>query len=291
MDTTFRLANERDLRRRGYRLTSQSDEDGILQYLLECVPIENQLFVEFGVEDYAEANTRFLLRHRNWSGLIIDASEAYIRQIRQSELYWRHNVQAVCAFVTAANINDLIGGAGIHGDIGLLSIDIDGVDYWVWQAITVVNPRIVVCEYNSMFGSAANVVVPYDPAFERAKKHYSHLYAGASFGALAHLAQRKGYGLVGSNSAGNNAFFVRNDVLGDLQPLTVDQAYVKAKFRESRGPGGELTHLLIEQGIKLLGNLPVVDVDTGKTINIESLNCQYGTSPPSTATIRRGMAA
>ena len=134
------------------------------------------------------------------------------RGSRLTRIYWRYSLNAVCAFVDAANINQLLGDNGATGDIGLLSIDIDGNDYWVWRAIEVVSPRIVVCEFNGIFGSKAKVSVPYDPAFERGRAHYSFLLAGASLSALAHLGVQKGYRLVGINSAGNNAFLVRQDV-------------------------------------------------------------------------------
>lgn len=260
---------------RGYGITSQFDEDGLIQFLVRNIEIPNKVFVEFGVENYREANTRLLLRKENWRGLVMDGSETDIKQIQKSDLYWRHNLQAKAAFVTSENINGLIESADIMGDIGLLSIDIDGVDYWVWDSISVVNPRIVVCEYNSIFGLTAKVTVPNELDFDRRKKHFSWLYAGASLAALTDLAEQKGYSLVASNCAGNNAFFVRNDVMGTLKPISVPDAYVKAEFRESRDEDGKLSYLTIEQGIKLLGDLPVIDTETGRQMLIKDIDCQY----------------
>lgn len=110
-------------------------------------------------------------------------------------------------FVTTENINDLFRGNGVDGDIGLLSIDINGNDYWVWEAIKDVSPRIVMVEYNARFGSHRAVTVPYDPAFGRAKAHHSRIYYGASLAALVLLGSRKGYEFVGCNSTGNDAFW------------------------------------------------------------------------------------
>ena len=118
-----------DLRESEFRTFSQWGEDGIIQRLIRTVPIERRLFVEFGVQDYSEANTRFLLLHDNWSGLVMDGDEANIESIRRSDLFWRHNLKAHRAFITRENIDELLRANGVEGDIGLLSIDIDGNDY------------------------------------------------------------------------------------------------------------------------------------------------------------------
>src|SRR5205085_6001779 len=124
-------------------------DDGIIQYLVRKAGIKSRVFIEFGVEDYTESNTRFLLISDNWKGLVIDGSNEYIRFIRSDDIYWRHDVTAVCSFVTVENINQTFAQHGFEGEIGLLSIDIDGNDYHVWEAIHIVNPILVVVEYNS----------------------------------------------------------------------------------------------------------------------------------------------
>ena len=143
-----------------FRAFSQWGEDGIIQYLINQVPIESTSFVEFGVENYLEANTRFLLINDNWKGLVLDGSERHIDFIRNDKIYWRHDLSAECRFITRENINDTLDECGFRGDIGLLSIDIDGNDYWVWESIDIIKPRIVVCEYNSVFGDQQAVTVP-----------------------------------------------------------------------------------------------------------------------------------
>jgi len=215
------------LREAEFRVFSQWGEDGIIQFLSRHVPIENKTFVEFGVQDYLESNTRFLVVKDNWSGLVIDGSAENIGKIRGSELYWRHPIRAECAFITRDNINDIIRSAGITGDIGLLSVDIDGNDYWVWQEIDVIQPRIVVAEYNARFGVERAVSVPYDPQFIRERAHSSMIYYGASLAALAQLGEVKGYALVGCNSAGNNAFFVRKDVRPSSLPSLTARAEIR----------------------------------------------------------------
>ena len=246
-----------------FQVYSQWGEDGILQHLIRRVPIERRLFVEIGVETYVEANTRFLAEHNNWAGLLLEADAVQVAAIRSNRIYWAANLKAVTAFVTCENINDLLAEQGLKGDIGLLSIDVDGNDYWLWEAITAVNPRIVVCEYNSFLGSERPLVVPYAADFRRSLAHYSWLYYGASLPALAYLAERKGYHLAGTNSAGNNAFFVRRDVGQNVLERSVAESFTTARFREAHDEAGNLTYPEYAEGQALIGDMPVWDVATG----------------------------
>jgi hypothetical protein len=258
-----------DLREAEFKVFSQFGEDGIIQYLIHQVPIENDTFVEFGVESYAESNTRFLLSHDNWRGLILDGGSEHVQFLERSGLLWRHHIDARTAFITRENIDGLIGEAGVRGDIGLLSIDIDGNDYWVLDAIEVVSPRILVVEYNSTFGFEAAVTIPYAAEFERGRAHYSNLYWGASLAALVDVAAKKGYALVGGNSAGNNAFFVRRDVLGGLPEVPVDEAYAEARFRESRTPEGGFSLIADhEERLRLLKDMPLWDARVGRNTTV-----------------------
>jgi hypothetical protein len=241
-----------------FKVFSQWGEDGIIQMILRHVRIGNAFFVEFGVENYLESNTRFLLINNNWSGLVIDGSPDNIAHIKSDPIYWRHNLKAHCAFVTKENINDLLKENGVVGDIGILSIDIDGNDYWIWDAIDVVSPAIVIIEYNARFGTDMSVTVPYDRDFVRSQKHHSMIYFGASIKALCGLAEEKGYAFVGCGSAGVNAFFVRRDLMvKEIKELTVEEGYVRNKFRESRNQDGQLIYLSQEDEYKLLTSLPL----------------------------------
>ena len=254
-----------------FQVYSQWGEDGLIQHLIHQVPIERPIFVEFGVEKYTESNTRFLLTNNNWSGLVIDGPELHIEYIKNDPIYWKHNLKAEHSFIDRNNINSLIKKNGISGDIGLLSVDIDGNDYWIWNSIDVVNSRIVVCEYNSLWGDKLSVSTPYDSAFGRTNAHYSNLYFGASITALTKLANFKGYSLIGSNIAGNNLFFVRNDLLGNMTVLTPKDAWVQSQFRESRNESGQLTFLSFTERLNLLVDMPLVNLDDGKQYNIRDL--------------------
>ena len=245
-----------------FRAFSQWGEDGIIQFLIRNVPINRKIFVEFGVQNYTESNTRFLLINNNWSGLVIDGGSEEIAYIKNDPIYWQYNLKAVNSFITKDNINQILSNNGIQGEIGLLSVDIDGNDYWVWQAIDCINPAIVVSEYNFRFGANKAVTVPYDASFVRSKAHYSNIYYGASLKALCILADRKGYALVGCNSAGNNAFFVRKDLKPDaINEITVEEGYVRGQFRESRDEKGNLLYLSLEEEQKILNSLPLVEIE------------------------------
>jgi len=246
-----------------FKVFSQMGDDGIIQYLINKIYLPETTFVEFGVENYVESNTRFLLKHNNWSGVVIDGSEKSIRYIQSDDIYYQHDLKAIKAFITIDNINELISAGGLRGEIGLLSVDIDGNDYWVWKAIHVVDPVIVVAEYNSVFGIEKPVTVPYQPDFIREKAHYSHLYFGASLRALCQLAEEKGYAFVGSNSVGNNAYFVRKDRLGPLKALRPEEGYVYSRFRESRDKKGNLNYLSGHERYECIKGMPVHNVATG----------------------------
>jgi hypothetical protein len=254
-----------------YKVYSQFGDDGIIQYLIHNTKIKNPLFIEFGVENYIEANTRYLLINNNWTGLVIDCNQKHIEYIKRDDIYWKYDLTAIHAFVTKDNINSIIAENGYAGEIGLISIDIDGNDYWVWDSINVVEPVIVVIEYNSEFGFEHAVTIPYDPQFDRTKAHYSNLYFGASLKALCQLADRKGYYFVGSNSNGCNAYFVRKENVGLLKPLQPEEGYVEAKFRQARDHQGNLTYIPKHDRINLINSLDVININSGSKVKIEEL--------------------
>lgn len=218
-----------------FQVFSQWGDDGIIQFLIDRIDFPNKIFIEFGVENYKESNTRFLLINNNWSGLVIDGSVENINYVKNDVISWAHDIHAYHSFITKENINELIQhflDEGYHSEIGILSIDIDGVDYWVWQEINVVSPILVIVEYNSAFGLHP-WTIPYQADFYRQNFKNPYQYWGASLSAFNHLAQSKGYTFIGCNSAGNNAYFLRNDKLLEGIPTpSLEEGYVEAKFRE-----------------------------------------------------------
>ena len=244
-----------------FQVFSQWGEDGAIQWLLGRVPVERRFFVEFGVEAYDEANTRFLLTDCGWSGLIIDSDPDQVAIIHQNNVYWNYDLRAVASLVTAQNMNQLLEDQGAVGDIGLLSIDIDGMDWHVWRAITVAQPRVVICEYNSLFGADRAVTVPYDPFFDRRSAHHSLCYYGASLGALVKLAGDKGYDLVGCGTSGLNAFFVRRDVRpASVPPVSAREAFIPGSFCEYHDEGGQRKKMSRQEMVRLVTSLPLQEV-------------------------------
>jgi hypothetical protein len=255
-----------------FKVFSQWNEDGILAYLTQAAPCPARTFVEIGVQDYSESNTRFLATSGNWSGICIDDGVAHVDFVRRQGLDWRYGVRAVSAFVTTDNINKLIRDGGPTGDIGLLSVDVDGQDYWLWEAVTEISPRIVVVEYNGVLGLEAAVTVPQQDDFSYFEAHPSGIYFGASLPALVALGRQKGYRFVGCESHGANAFFVRDDVAGALPNLTAEQGFVESRFRTSRSDTGVLDFETDRRAkLRRISDLPLMDVTTGATSSVASV--------------------
>jgi hypothetical protein len=254
-----------------FKVFSQFGDDGIIQYLINNVIIDSPRFIEFGVENYTESNTRFLLINNNWSGLVMDGSKANVDYIKRDSIYWKYDLTAVDCFIDKDNINEIISENDFSGDVGILSIDIDGNDYWIWECINVVSPAIVIVEYNSVFGAQYAVTVPYDPIFNRTLAHPSNLFWGCSLRALYLLAEKKDYAFVGCNSAGNNAYFVRKDKLGDVKPLGIESGYVQSKFRESRDKEGRLSYVRGDKRIILIEEMVIYDVGKERLVRIRDL--------------------
>lgn len=255
-----------------FQVFSQRGEDGIIQYIINKIEIPNKIFVEFGVETYTESNTRFLLMNNNWSGLIIDGSKKNIDFIKSDFIYWKYDLTAKESFITKDNINNLISDYTKIEDIGLLSVDIDGNDYWVWKSIETIRPRIVICEYNSAFGAKEKISVPYKENFVRSKEHYSELYFGASLAAFCDLAEQKGYDFIGTTSAGVNAYFVRKDLSAPFKKYNPKNGFNESDNRDSKGTKGELLFLRHTERLKLIEHLLVYELTSGEIKSIKSLN-------------------
>lgn len=258
------LINSKNINDYEFKIFSQFGDDGIIQYLIKNVEIKNNIFIEFGVENYMESNTRFLMMHNNWSGFVMDGSKEAMDSLTKRSWYWKYNLTQKAVFINKDNINGLLEGTGFS-DIGILHIDIDGNDYHILNEIELskLNPSIIIMEYNSVFGKDRAITVPYDKDFIRTKQHYSNLYYGASLPALKYLANKKGYSLVGCNNAGNNSYFVRKDLLNEkIVELSIDAAFKESKLRESRDENHALSFLSGNDRLKKLKGLEVINVIT-----------------------------
>jgi hypothetical protein len=184
-------------------------EDGIIQYLISKLQSVLPLFVDIGSGNCITGNCTTLAVHNQWKGLFIDDNDQLlgIGAKFYNKLKLQKNVAFTKAYVTPQSINGLLIQKNISGPVGLLSIDIDGNDYWVWKAITIIQPKIVVIEAKVEFGYK-NVVVPDGPTNHHS---FDKMYNGASVEALRKLGALKGYTLVAANPFGYNLFFIQNE--------------------------------------------------------------------------------
>jgi hypothetical protein len=222
----------------GFRVFSEFDEDGVTLFLLSVDGSNSRRFVDIGAGDGVFAsNTANLALNLGFHGLLIDANGSLVERGRR--FYARHpdTMLQPPAFVHAAvtpdNVNELVRGAGFEGEIDLLSIDIDGNDYWIWEALTCVTPRFVLAEAHTMYG-LEDWVMPYQPDFD-ARSARAGVRIGASPVAMGKLAQRLGYRMVGANLYGFNIFYARNDVAEMLPAIDVEQLFRHVSYRTPEG--------------------------------------------------------
>ena len=224
-----RHRNPKSLAPFGYKVYSQNDEDGIIREIFTRIGTTNKTFVEFGVDDGKECNT-FALLFDDWRGLWIDACAKYIDSIKKNlaPVISAGQLMVAKSFITRDNINATISSHIKDAEIDLLSVDIDGNDYHVFNAIDCINPRVVIMEYNAKFAPPIRFCMDYDERHEFA--HDDCFGASLKFLEI-HLAE-KGYCLVGCNLTGLNAFFVRQDLVSDkfMEPFTAEQHYEPARY-------------------------------------------------------------
>jgi hypothetical protein len=209
-----------------FRLLSQNQEDGILWALFALIGHGTKRFVELG-SGASGGNAAMLAGEFGWTGLLVEGDKGKV------EFAGRRfpRTTAVCAWIDPESVNALLEAHGYTGEVDLLSVDIDGNDYWVWNAITACSARVVMLEYNSMFGAERAVTVPYDPAFSR--RDHRFCYYGASLTAMTRLSARKGYRLVAVEPTGVNAFFLRNDVAPEIPSCDPARVYrIPDKYNE-----------------------------------------------------------
>ena len=193
-----------------FSVFSQWGDDGIIDWLNFHLRFKHKRFVEIGVEDYWECNTRFILKKNNWTGLALDMSKNYIDKIKSQSIYWKNKLTAKNAFITAENINKVLKKFNYNKNISIFSLDIDGNDFWVMEKLKI-NTDMIICEFNGTFGDIHEITVPYKKNFIRSNEHYSNLYYGCSIKALISLLLKKKYYFIGTNSAGNNAYFLNKN--------------------------------------------------------------------------------
>jgi hypothetical protein len=226
---TPRYSDPRRLNKSEYKVFSQTGEDGMIAEIFRRIGTTDRTFVEFAAGDGIENNSRYLLIS-GWRGLWIEAHQGYIDEIARNRVreIQQGTLRLLHEFISAENIESLFEKGDVPEDFDLLSIDMDRNDYWVWKQIVRYRPRVVVIEYNSIFPPGCRWVVEYAPSTTwDGTSNY-----GASLSALELLGKEKGYKLVGCNLAGVNAFFVREDLVGEhfCGPFTAENHYEPPRY-------------------------------------------------------------
>jgi len=206
----------------GFGVYCDADEDGILLFLLAVVGADHKVLVDLGSASADASNSSNLVLHHGWTGLLVDGDADNVALAERD--YADRGVMPptmVSDWITAENVNELVTSHVDPASVDLLSIDIDGNDYWVWKALDVIRPRVAVIEYQDIIGPERAVTIPYDPTFVKSRHPENgehNNYVGASLRAMVELGRDKGYRLVATNAYGFNAFFVRDDLAADLLP-------------------------------------------------------------------------
>jgi hypothetical protein len=227
--TSEKYANPLRLERFGFKVYSQNEEDGIIEEIFKRIGTLNQTFVEFGVQNGLENNTLYLLQ-KGWQGVWLEGDKEYFKQINKTFASYikKASLKVQDTFVTRENIDSVLSTFSFPRELDLLCIDIDGNDYYVWDAIECVSPRLLVIEYNAKFPPPTQWVMDYNP------HHIWDVsdYCGASLSSLTELAEKKGYSLVCCNIVGVNAFFVRKDLVANKfqTPFTAENYYQPARY-------------------------------------------------------------
>jgi hypothetical protein len=226
LETHPRYGDPKRLLRYGIQVNSQSGEDGVLHEIFRRIGTGSRVFVEIGLEDGLESNTAFLIA-KGWTGFWIDARDDCRRTLEAAGVP-AERVRALAAFVTRENAPQLLATLGVPREFDLLSLDIDQNTYYVWKALRDYRPRVAVIEYNAALPPDLDWRVRYDPA--RVWDETQNF--GASLKALERAGQEMGYALVGCDLAGTNAFFVRDDLVGDrfVTPFTAENHYEPVRY-------------------------------------------------------------
>jgi hypothetical protein len=247
-----------------YKIFSQTGEDGIIDFLLTKLDILSCKFVEIGVGDYSEANTRYIYEKSFSEGLIVDIENNLKEKVSKNINIWKGLLYIENIEIDSENINSVLDKYNLNRDLDLFSLDIDGLDYWVVENLRPQISKLCVLEYNPTFGHTMEVTIPKIKNFNRFKSHYSGCYYGSSLKAMISLMDRKGYDFLGTNKLNFNAFFVLKDISYKFEHLKKNlnnlQDYSLIKIRDSKNKLGKLDFLDKKERLIQIKNLEVIDV-------------------------------
>ena len=253
---------------------SQWGEDGILDYLCDIAALERPNILELGAGNFEECNSRFLIENRLANSVLVDARPDLLGTVERSGAYWKTHMLAINSWITSKTIKEIERTSrDFLGCIDILSIDIDGNDYWVLAECDLSKVAIVVAEYNPIFGAKFPVTIPQQDNFVRSNAHYSNLYYGVGLKAWVDFLGKHGFALAGTNKVGSNAFFIRENLVQKLHfvPSTDLNTFINWGVRESRQKNGRLNFLSGDDRRREIGHLEVTHIGSGKTLRVDSL--------------------
>ena len=258
-----------------YKIYSQNGEDGIIDYLLSSLSINKPKFLEIGIGDYSECNTRFIYERTSAKGVVVDCIDDLEKKISRNVKLWKGDLKIVNEKVNSNNILNILNKFSTLENLDLFSLDIDGIDYWVLEKMPSNFAKIAVIEYNSIYGSNLKITTPNIENFDRNKYHFSNLCFGASLKAIVDLMKEKNFSFVGTNLTRCNAFFVQNDYVGLTNIKLPDQNdlfyHTNSNIRESRNKEGNLNYLSGSERIKNIFECEVFDLNENKIDKIQNL--------------------
>ena len=260
-----------------YKVFSQNGEDGIIDYLLYSLKIDKPKFVEIGIGDYSECNTRFLFERTSPKGLVVDCIEDLKIKVSKNIKLWRADITILEEFISSKNINSILKKYNFDKNIDLFSLDVDGIDYWILKELPKNFSKIAIIEFNSTFGSEKEITVPYKENFDRSKYHYSNLCYGASLKAINNIMKKKGFIFIGTNLHRVNAFFVSKKYINKIGlriPKNKNlKKYVDSNIRESRSKNNLLSYLSGKKKIQIIKDCEIIDLSkkTPKRLKIKDI--------------------
>ena len=249
------------------KIFSQNGEDGIIDYLIHKLNVVNKNFVEIGVGNYRESNTRFLYNRYHPKGFIIDYIDDMKSKVTKHVNFWKGDLRICNQKIDSENILDLLN-KNCDYEIDLFSIDIDSIDYWIIKKLKKNISKIFVAEYNPVFGAELEVTVPNISGFERSKYHYSYLCYGMSLKALINLMDQKGYYFIGCNLQKINAFFIskefkKEDFFKNIKIKSLGN-YTNSNIRDSRDMNNDLNYLSGHKKFKEIEDCEVINLKDNK---------------------------
>ena len=253
-----------------FKVFSQDTEDGIIQLLLKTLNINDIKFVEIGTQDYSESNTRYLFETKRCEGLIIDPFPNLKKKIKSILRIWKNTLNIHNDYTNSNNIVEILKKYSFDKNIDLFSLDIDGIDYWVLDAIPSKISKIFVVEYNPYYGPNLEISAPNIDKFDRFKYHSTGFCWGASLKAIINLMHKKGYTFVGTNRLNVNSFFILNDLVKHLRVKIPDtknlSKYTNVKFNIMKSSKNKFAS--ISDVRDKIGDIEVFDIKQKKLIKI-----------------------